>query len=232
MKASYEGYRINDLVQGLKAILKSAKSLEKMAEQDPLQFPAGSLVCGRIKEEDQDETIIYQGAAVDSYTGHSINHYTEQALEDLRKLEEKIKESLQQSDTTILRAILVFFDTQSWSCQDGTIDIDLTEIKSAVEILISKFREPLQAKGATLAGIQGELEEVVEYGRKYLSLDKDSYHRIWYKLHTASDPTNGQMSSCFQILQNGQMSSCFVSCFSTSLFRIAILRFFFHLSKQ
>ena len=58
-----------------------------------------------------------------------------------------------------------------------------------MEILISKFREPLQAKGATLAGIQGELEEVVEYGRKYLSLDKDSYHRIWYKLHTASDST-------------------------------------------
>ena len=39
--------------------------------------------------------MIYQGAAVDSYTGHSINHCTEQALEDLRKLEEKIKESLQ-----------------------------------------------------------------------------------------------------------------------------------------
>ena len=44
-------------------------------------------------------------------------------------------------------------------------------------------------KDTTLAGIQDELEEVVEYGRKNLSPDKDSYHRIWYKLHTASDST-------------------------------------------
>ena len=70
-----------DTVQGLKAILKSAKSLEKMAEKDPLQFPRVSLVCGRIKEEDRDGSMIYQGAAADSYTSHSIKHCTEQALD-------------------------------------------------------------------------------------------------------------------------------------------------------
>ena len=87
--------------------------------------------------------VIYQGAAVDSYTSHSIKHCTEQALEDLRKLEERMKERLEWSDIRILRAILVFLDTQSLSCQDGSIDDVLTEIKFAVEILISKFREPL-----------------------------------------------------------------------------------------
>ena len=52
--------------------------------------------------------MIYYGAAVDSYTSHSIKHCTEQALEDLRKLEEKKKERLEWSDTTILRATCIF----------------------------------------------------------------------------------------------------------------------------
>lgn len=87
----------------------------------------------------------------------------------------------------MLRAILVFLDTQSWVCAAGSSEDDLTEMKSAVELLISNFREPLEAKGAVLAGIQDELEEVEEYAKKYLSHDKNGYHSTWYKLHTVSD---------------------------------------------
>ena len=37
-----------------------------------------------------------------------------------------------------------------------------------------------------MAGVVGKLE-VVHYARKYLSFDRDGYHKTWYKLHMASD---------------------------------------------
>ena len=123
-----------------------------------------------------------------SYTSSGVKTYAEQARDDLRLLNDKIKGRLEWSDTALLRAILVFLDTQSWDCSYRSSESDdLTEMKAAVELLVSKFREPLEAKGAVLAEIQDELEEVVEYARRYLSLDRNGYHNTWYKLHTTSD---------------------------------------------
>ena len=71
-----------------------------------------------------------------------------------------------------MRSIIVFLDTQSWR-RSTTIaeldDDDIAEIKSAMEHIISHFGEPLEAASINLAGIQDELEEVVEYARKYLN---------------------------------------------------------------
>ena len=138
-----------DIVQGLRSILKSAKSLRSMSDEDFRQLPTVSLVRSRVKEE--DGSTIYQGAALHSYSSSSIKVCADQVHEDSRKLESKMKERLEWSDSTMLRAILVFLDTQSWACAAGSSEDDLTEMESAVELLISKFREPLEAKGAVLA---------------------------------------------------------------------------------
>lgn len=37
------------------------------------------------------------------------------------------------------------------------------------------------------ASIQDELEEAVDYARKYLAIGTESYRKIWYKLHTCPD---------------------------------------------
>ena len=74
---------------------------------------------------------------------------------------------LELSDVKMFRAILVFLDTQSW-CPSGRSEHseteendDLAEIREAVECITSHFREPLQAKGISLANIQDETEEIV-----------------------------------------------------------------------
>ena len=113
------------------------------------------------------------------------------ALADVNKLENKIRARLEWSDVTILRAVLVFLDTQGWRLsrsapEDEEAD-DLAEIREAVEYITSHFREPLEAKGVDLANIQDEVEEIVLYARKYLSIASDGYQKIWYKLHTSPD---------------------------------------------
>ena len=93
----------------------------------------------------------------------------------------------------MLRAILVFLDTQSWessparehSDSDEEED-DLAEIREAVEYITSYFREPLETKGVDLANIQDELEAMIPYARKYLSIGQEG-NQVWYKLHTAPD---------------------------------------------
>ena len=83
----------------------------------------------------------------------------------------------------MLRAIFVFLDTQSWCSSprskhnDTDEEDDLTEIREAVEYITSHFREPLEAKGVTLANFQDEMEEIVPYARKYHNIDRDSYQK-------------------------------------------------------
>ena len=38
-----------------------------------------------------------------------------------------------------------------------------------------------------IASIQDELEEVVDYARKYLPLSALGYRKVWFKLHTCPD---------------------------------------------
>ena len=89
----------------------------------------------------------------------------------MNQLEKKTGARLEWSDVKILRAISVFLDTQSWrfSPSNGTTEEEY-EIREAVEYIMSHCREPLEAKGVNLANIQDELEEIVPYAWKFLSI--------------------------------------------------------------
>ena len=105
-------------------------------------------------------------------------------LADLQRLDQRIQECLQWSDLKLLWSILAFVVTQSWLQRSGHSseddgDAGQLEIREAVECIISVFRVPLEAKG--LCGpsiIQDEVEEVVEYARKYLSIGTGRYRKI------------------------------------------------------
>ena len=63
----------------------------------------------------------------------------------------------------------------------------MASIKNAVEYLSTHFREPLEAAGVSLASIQDEIEDAVDYARNYLRIGSESYQKIWYKLHISPD---------------------------------------------
>ncbi len=56
------------------------------------------------------------------------------------------------SDTNLLRSIIVFLDTSSWSTRmpAESDEDDKGHVREAVEFIVCVFREPLEAKGAEL----------------------------------------------------------------------------------
>lgn len=103
-----------------------------------------------------------------------------------------MKDRLEWTDTNLLRAFLVFVETQSWMqrddrSKDDTDSDDMADIGEAVEYIISVFHTPLETKGVCIATIQDELEEAVRYARSYLPIASESYQRIWFKRHTCPD---------------------------------------------
>ena len=177
-----------DVVMGIKHILKSSRSLNKLRSQDPLEWPTAKLICSKIKEEDDTQT--YQGAVLHNFNDATKSFCKRHALADLKRLDDCMRDRLEWSDVELLRSILVVLDTQSWYLReeskegseiDGEDDGDnLMEIKVAFDRITTFFRAPLEAKGADLCSLLDEIEEIVEYSRKYFSLDKESYKRVWY----------------------------------------------------
>ena len=170
-------------------IIKTLKSLKVVAGQDPKLWPTCKLICSRVKDEAGQK--VYQGVALSQYNPLALQSCADTAIADAKRLEDSIKARLEWSDLKLLRAILVFIDTQSWlvspSASEEEDDTGLSDIREAVELITSKFKEPLEAKHVDLAGIQDELEEVVTYARNFLHIDTEGYQMVWYKLHTCPD---------------------------------------------
>ena len=56
-------------------------------------------------------------------------------------------------------------------------------LKAAIELISSQFRDPLEATGVNVSSLQDEIEDVVEYARNYLSLESNHYRKVWYNVH-------------------------------------------------
>ena len=120
------------------------------------------MVYNRIVEDESSKTHSYQGldVALTNCSHEKFQYYLNEAIKDLKRLDDKLKEWLEWSDLTMLRSILVFLDTQSWF---GSLDKEkdgFTEIIEAVEYIIACFREPLEAKGGDMSSIFDEVEDI------------------------------------------------------------------------
>ena len=104
------------------------------------------------KEGDQK---VYQGCTLTHFSDSMLCLCSNQALADLQKLDDKIKEQLAWSDVDLLCSILVFLDTRSWATQRQVVRVpgseeereeeqdDKSEIKGAAECIVCLFQEPL-----------------------------------------------------------------------------------------
>ena len=90
-----------DIVLGLRSILQAKKSLKSLTDLDPLEWPTLKLVRNRLKNEDK-----YQGAPLKYLNEALLESCKDQALADLSRLKEKMRERLEWSDVPLLRAIL------------------------------------------------------------------------------------------------------------------------------
>ena len=99
-----------------------------------------------------------------------------------------MRERLEWSDIDLLRALLVFLETQSWMKRNVTgdesdSDPSLAELTAAIEEISTQFRDPLEAAGVQVSSLHDEIEDAVEYARNYLSVESTHYRKVWYNLH-------------------------------------------------
>ena len=189
-----------DVVAGIKSILKSSASLKNLAKIKPTEWPTVKLVQGHISSEGEDK--VYQGTRLTNYSTSSQTLSIKHAVDDLKTLNAKMLERLEWSDVQLLRSLLAFLETQNWAVRSTihgmdtdvnemndltVLDSSLVEVKRAAEYIITNFRVPLESKGVILATIQDEVEEIVDYGCKYLDINKLDYREAWYKLLSCPD---------------------------------------------
>ena len=131
----------------------------------------------------EGSVVTYQGAEIKNYNSVTLESCKRQALADMERLNNTIKERLEWSDVKLLRALIVFLDTQSWTRRfltnddDYTDDTSLQEVKNALEVLSTHFRDPLKAAGANLPLLHDEIEDVVVYARTYLGIERTDYRK-------------------------------------------------------
>jgi hypothetical protein len=74
-----------DIVLGLQNIVKSKKALKGLTEADPLNWPTVQIVRSRFKNGDE-----YQGATMKRVDKEMLESCKNQALADVRRLEENM----------------------------------------------------------------------------------------------------------------------------------------------
>ena len=178
-----------DIIGGINAIITTLLSLSK---QDPLLWPQVKLVLTKVSDDGTEK--VYQGCELNQYSNEILKQCSAHAKADLDRLDVKIRERLQWSGMKLLRSILIYLDTRSWSVHRSTCaephDPRMKEISTATDYILSLFRAPLEAKGACLSSFNDQLEEIVTYARKYLDTENEDHKKIWYKLHVTSESKN------------------------------------------
>ena len=108
---------------------------------------------------------------------------------------------LEWSDIQLLKALIVFLETQCWiqrsiSAHDDTDpdDASLQEVKNSIELLSSHFRNPLEVTGANLSMFQDEIEDAITCIRTYLGIESTDYQKVWYNLFVC--PNAAEWPNC------------------------------------
>ena len=185
-----------NIVQGIKQILKSHSSLKRLTSKNPAEWPVTKVVLSKVRDENGGK--VYQGSELRRFTDTTITTCQNEAIADLKSLDNEMRARLEWSDVDLMRSVLVFLDTQSWQELDGSLhhkgeeeeemdDDHLGEIRAAVLSITDLFRAPLEARGVDLTSILDEVEDIVEYARTYLRISTDSYRKVWYQLISSPD---------------------------------------------
>ena len=211
-----------DVVLCLQNILHAKKSLRSLIDVDPLEWPTVKLVHNRIADSE------YQGTRLKRFNDTVLESCKDQALTDVSRLEDRMRERLEWSDIKLLHGLLIFLDTQTWRSvatdendlefvESSPGDKSLTEVSGAVELIATTFREPLEAVGVNLLVLQDQITEIVEYALSYLSIETEVYHKVWYKLHVCPDASRWKdililCELCFSLpFSNGRVERIFSS---------------------
>ncbi len=126
-----------DIVYSIKQILKATSAMKSLREKDPLQWPAVQKVMTNIHSDANGEKI-YEGVFLNGFSDTIVEQCKKDALSDLKCLAANIVSRLEWSNLELLRAFLVFLDTQSWikrSNEAGSNDSSHMQLRRYISLL-------------------------------------------------------------------------------------------------
>ena len=56
-----------------------------------------------------------------------------------------------------------------------------------IEQVFLSFIDPFEAHGVGLSALLDEIEDAIDYPRRYLALESINYRKVWYSLHICPD---------------------------------------------
>jgi len=95
-----------DVAHGISHILKSHTSLKKLTTQNPAEWPVTKWVLSKLSDENGGK--VYQGAELHGFRDSTIKTCQDQALADLKSLDEWMRTRLEWSGVDFLRSVLLF----------------------------------------------------------------------------------------------------------------------------
>ena len=129
-------------------------------ETSPLEWPTVKMVLDRVKKDGSED--VYQGVALKRYDTTTLSYCCSEALTDLERLTEKMHEQLEWSDANLLREFYLFsLKLSDDESDESDVDSSLEELKAAIELISSQFRDPFEATGVSVSSLQDKIEDAV-----------------------------------------------------------------------
>ena len=170
------------IVTAIEAILKTAKTIEKVKSTPFENLKTVKVVLSRMKHE--NGSVTYQGADLkeldESVAFFKANHSQYSEL-----VQASLRDRLATQETDLLTHALTILATQGWEKAANA-----SSAHSAIEQLSERFRVPLEQANINVSLLQEEWDEMADHATRYLDLVTQDNNTVWWKLFNSTSAKN------------------------------------------
>lgn len=167
------------VVRAIDVLMKTRKNLDKLKATPFEQLPTVQKVLSRLAEN--AGSVTYQGQDLTRHK-EGITYLKSHQAEYFEAINACIENRVKTGETEILSQATTILATHGWN-RSPTPDFAHT----ALNAICCRFSTPLENAGVNTSLVEGEWDDMVEYGREYINLVQDDYTVVWWKLFNCVD---------------------------------------------
>ena len=179
------------VVQAIEVLMKTKKNLDKLKSIPFEELPSVKKVFSRIKED--AGSITYQGQDL-TRNEEGITFLKTHQIEYFEAVDACIQNRIKTGETEILAHAITIMATHGWNRSPTP-----AFAHTALNAVCQHFSSPLESSSIDISLVQGEWDDMVEYGRQYINLVLDDYKVVWWKLFNCVDA--GKWSNVLAIVE-------------------------------
>ena len=145
------------VVQAIEVLMKTKKNLDMLKSTPFEELPSVKKVLSRIKED--AGSITYQGQDLTRHE-EGITFLNTHQIEYFEAVDTCIQNRVKTGETEILAHAITILATHGWNCSPTP-----TFAHTALNAVLQHFSTPLESSSIAISLVQGEWDDMVEYGR-------------------------------------------------------------------